>query len=67
MFLAHRAGGWVMQRLVWRYVEERVLVLHESGAGESSRMAALMEQYRDTPMDLADASLVAAAEVLRKY
>ena len=26
--------------------------------------AQLMEQYRDTPMDLADASLVATAEVL---
>lgn len=25
-------------------------------------MAALMEKYRDTPMDLADASLVAVAE-----
>jgi predicted nucleic acid-binding protein len=28
-------------------------------------MAALMAQYRDTPMDLADASLVAVAESLR--
>ena len=27
-------------------------------------MALLMEQYRDTPMDLADASLVATAERL---
>lgn len=29
-------------------------------------MAALMEQYRDLPMDLADASLVAAAERLAR-
>ena len=29
-----------------------------------NRMRELMEQYRDAPMDLADASLVAAAEVL---
>jgi len=28
-------------------------------------MVALMEQYRDRPMDLADASLVAASEHLR--
>ena len=28
-------------------------------------MRRLMEQYRDTPMDLADASLVTAAETLR--
>ena len=27
-------------------------------------MAELMEKYRDTPMDLADATLVAAAETL---
>jgi predicted nucleic acid-binding protein len=27
-----------------------------------NRMAALMERYRDMPMDLADASLVAVAE-----
>ena len=27
-------------------------------------MQALMERYRDTPMDIADASLVAAAEAL---
>jgi predicted nucleic acid-binding protein len=26
-----------------------------------------MEQYRDTPMDLADATLVTAAEVLRVH
>jgi hypothetical protein len=40
------------------------LVLHELGPLEMSRMGVLMEQYRDTPMDLADASLVATAESL---
>jgi predicted nucleic acid-binding protein len=29
------------------------------------RMRSLMEKHRDTPMDLADASLVAAAESLK--
>ena len=33
---------------------------------EEERMQALMEQYQDTPMDFADASLVAAAETLRR-
>jgi len=64
MYLAHRAGGWPMQRLLWQFVERRVLTLQESGRAETDRMAKLMEKYRDTPMDLADASLVAAAEVL---
>lgn len=31
---------------------------------EFIRMSALMEKYKDTPMDLADASLVVAAEIL---
>jgi predicted nucleic acid-binding protein len=64
MYLAYRAGGWPMQDLLWRFVRESVLVFHELGSSGSERLAALMEQYRDVPMDLADASLVAAAENL---
>lgn len=64
MYLAHRAGGWLLQSLLWRFVREGALVLHVPSPPEVARMAALMEQYRDTPMDLADASLVAAAETL---
>jgi predicted nucleic acid-binding protein len=64
MYLAFRVGGWPMQHLLWRYVRDDALRLHEPIPAEIERMAALMEQYRDTPMDLADASLVAAAEAL---
>ena len=46
------------------YVEEETLQIHSSPAAEQERMRQLMEQYRDTPMDLADASLVATAEIL---
>ena len=53
-----------MQDLLWRFVRESVLVFHELGLSGSERLAALMEQYRDVPMDLADASLVTAAENL---
>jgi hypothetical protein len=35
------------------------------GRAELQRAFALMEQYADHPMDLADASLIVAAEVLR--
>ena len=38
--------------------------LHELAAAEIDRMAVLMEKYQDRPMDLADASLVTAAERL---
>lgn len=64
MYLAHRSGGWPMQNFLWGYVREAVLVFHELASQETARMAALMEQYRDTPMDLADASLIAIAERL---
>ena len=36
-------------------------VIHQQGVGSLSRIRALMDKYRDLPMDLADASLVAAA------
>ena len=64
MYLAHRSGGWPMQDLLWKFVSASVLLLHDLGASETERMRALMEQYRDTPMDRADASLVAVAERL---
>jgi uncharacterized protein len=47
MYLAHRAGGWPMQDLLWRFFRESVLVIHELGLAECDRLAALMEQYRD--------------------
>jgi predicted nucleic acid-binding protein len=64
MYLAYRSGGWPMQNLLWKFVSGSALLLSDLGAGETERMRVLMEQYRDTPMDLADASLVAVAETL---
>ena len=29
MYLAHRAGGWPMQELLWRYFRDGVLVHHD--------------------------------------
>ena len=65
MYLAARAGGWPLQRLLWQYVLSGRLLFHIPDEAEQRRIAELMEQYRDTPMDLADGSLVAAAETLR--
>ena len=45
-------------------LREAVLVFHELGPEETIRQAVIMEEYQDTPMDLADASLVATAESL---
>lgn len=64
MYLLHTIGGWPMQRLLWRYVSSGRLTLYAPSALEIIRAEVLMEKYRDTPMDLADAVLVAAAETL---
>jgi uncharacterized protein len=66
MYLLGRYGGWSAQQELWGYVADQILVLHFNGEDEQARMQVLMEQYRDLPMDLADASLVAAAETLNQ-
>lgn len=64
MYLVGSEGGYPAQDELWAYLEDDLVQIHESDVAEYRRMRALMRQYRDTPMDLADASLVAAAEVL---
>lgn len=64
MYLLHRIGGWSAQQRLWQVVERQALLLHTPGLLEHQLMRQLMERYSDVPMDLADASLVAAAEVM---
>jgi hypothetical protein len=64
MYLVFRAGGFPAQAALWRLHTAGRLFLHDLIAAEVHRMVELMEQYRDRPMDLADASIVAAAEHL---
>ncbi len=65
MHLLNNYGGWPTQNELWGYIEDGLLEIHESSRAERTRMRKLMEQYRSTPMDLGDASLVAAAEALK--
>ena len=62
MYLLGTVGGYRYQEALWSLRTTGRLVLHELTAAEADRMAALMAQYQDTPMDLADASLVVVAE-----
>ena len=62
MYLLGRAGGLPAQDELWGYLADGLVVLHLPGATEWERMRTLMQQYHDAPMDLADASLVTAAE-----
>jgi len=64
MYLLFQAGGYSAQDELWEWVADGLLRLHLPSEDEWRRMRALMAQYRDAPMDLADASVVVAAEVL---
>ena len=63
MYLLHRAGGHPAQAALWRLLAARRLNVLQSTPVEVARMEQLMRDYRDAPMDLADASLLAAAEI----
>jgi uncharacterized protein len=65
MYFLGDLKGWEGQRALWRFVDRGTLRILLPADSETRRMRDLMEQYRDTPMDLADASLVAAAETQR--
>jgi predicted nucleic acid-binding protein len=65
MYLTGRAAGWRAQEALWRWIASGALVLYDLTPRMVARMPVLMEQYRDLPMDLADASLVAFAEERR--
>ena len=60
--LLGRSGGSPGQDALWRMVRRAALVLATLDDDIVERSASLMEQYRDHPMDLADATLAAVAE-----
>ena len=66
MYLLGRYGGWLAQQDLWGYIADEILVIYHHTLDELTRMETLMEQYRDIPMDLADASLVTMAEALNQ-
>lgn len=65
VYLLGRNAGWRGQEQLWSMLTSGHLHLHSFGDDEVNRMQALMARYRNVPMDLAEASLVAAAETLR--
>lgn len=62
MYLLGEVGGYRYQAALWNLRTMGRLVLHTPTPAEIDRMVALMEQYQDTPMDMADASLLVVAE-----
>lgn len=64
MYFLGKSLGYPGQQALWRLRSSGILTLKETTAAEADQMEILMNTYRDTPMDLADASLVVAAETL---
>ena len=64
MYFLFRRGGHPYQARLWDMRATGQLALHNSADDEIDRMTALMAQYNDTPMSLADAPLIATAESL---
>jgi hypothetical protein len=62
MYLALHRGGWTMQKQLGQLLLDKLLMVYEIQEKDYSRLMELMEQYRDRPMDLSDATLVLAAE-----
>lgn len=64
MYLLGRDLGYRAQDELLAYVADGLLRIHLQTEDDCHRMPALMSKYQDAPMDLADASLVVAAETL---
>ncbi|HEX6747463.1 MAG TPA: hypothetical protein VF092_09270 [Longimicrobium sp.] len=64
MHVLGRDLGWRGQDELWTWLDAGIVRLHKSAEDEWLRMRVLMRDYADTPMDLGDASLVAASETL---
>ena len=64
MYFLGKIGGITSQQELWRWRLNGKLRIQEPTTEQADRMQILMDVYRDAPMDLADASLVAVAETL---
>ena len=64
MHFLGRGRGFYLQDRLWDMRSAGLLAIHSTNNQETDRIEALMRQYQDSRMDLADASIIAAAESL---
>ena len=64
MYFLGEQFGWRGQEHLWQLVISNELLIAPVESETLARLPVLMEQYRDAPMDIADASLVAVAEAM---
>jgi len=66
MYLLGTYGGFYGTAAAMGIHPDHIVFIHDISRAEQERMYALMMRYQDTPMDLADASLVACVETLNQ-
>ena len=66
MYLSLKRGGWSMQQKLASLILNQLLIIYHIEIENYPRLFELMAIYQDKPMDLADASLVLAAEKLQE-
>lgn len=64
MYFLHCSGGHAAQEELWNWLADGTLHIYDLDGTAQQRMRSLMAKYADTPVDLADASLVVVAESL---
>ncbi len=64
MYLLGKTVGYRGQDQLWEWVESDFLTFYEIAPEQRLEIRLLMTRYKDRPMDLADASLVVAANAL---
>jgi len=62
MYLALNRGGWIVQKQIANLLIEQTLQVFQIQIEDYPRLFTVMAQYSDRPMDLADATLLIAAE-----
>jgi hypothetical protein len=62
MYLLGCVAGIEAQERLWSFFRNDLVSLHQPTPDEWKRINGLMVQYADMPLDLADASLISAAE-----
>ena len=66
MHLLGKSGEYQLNETIWSLRKTGFLSIHYADDSESDYMSELMRKYSDSPMDYADASIVAAARTLKE-
>ncbi|MFN0278521.1 MAG: type II toxin-antitoxin system VapC family toxin [Pyrinomonadaceae bacterium] len=60
----HLLEVWHYRDRLWKWILNSSIRVYDLSETDLKRMKILMEKFKDTPMDFADASLVALAEAI---